>query len=211
MTRASSSTPLEVTTFLEDVSQTMTEDWFKSLLYKNIRSQTQTKLPLTEQEITIIARKPPRESKLIQSAIEKGIFIIKSLLMEMLGTKEDMNRFIERYMILSPAHVRAIMEKCLDLISVKKITSEILSDIIVRDKIIKNLETSNNRIKEKVLKVYRLNKSIREKICEWTKNESVPFENFIFKGKNYLQTICEDSILLQGYLASPSVLYTQMQ
>ena len=166
---------------------------------------------MTEQEMTILARKPPREVNAMQIVLEKGLDTLKNLLMEMLGTKEDMERFQDRYMKQTPAHVRALMEKCLNLIAVRKKTEEIIEVAVKRENLMKSLEISNNRVKEKVLHVYRLNKIVREKIIEWVQSESIPFDKFIFKGKDYLQKICEDSVLLQGYLSSPYILYTQYQ
>ena len=189
----------------------MTDDWHQSLLYKHLKTKQVTALPLSNQEITILSKKPPRESKAIEHALEKGIETLRILLLEMLGTKEDMERFEERYKVFSPGHVKALMAKCLNLIHVKKKTEEVLADVIERENIMKSLEISSNRVKEKVVKVYRLNKMIREKIEEWSKDESVPFNIFVFKGKNYMEKICEDSVLLQGYLSSPYILYTQYQ
>ena len=189
----------------------MTDDWHKSLLYKNLISGTNFKLPMTEQEMTITARKPPREPSSIKVAINKGITILRSLLMEMLGTKEDMERFEVRFSVYSPGHARALMEKCLSLLSVKNMTVDIIMHVIKRENLMRSLEVSNNRVKEKVVKVYNLNKIIREKILRWVNDENVPFEKFIFKDKEYMQKISEDSVVLQGYLASPYILYTQYQ
>lgn len=187
----------------------MTDDWYKSLLYKNVSSKNPGELKMTQQEITVMIRKPPRETSMIKNAIEKGIEILKQLLLELLGTKEDMDRFQERYLVYSPGHVRALMEKCLGLLLVRKETAEIIEYVIQRENLMKSLEVSNNRVKEKVVKVYQLNKIVREKILKWVKNENVPFDKFIFKGQDYLQKISEDSISLQGYLASPYICYTQ--
>ena len=189
----------------------MTEDWYKSLLYKNLRSGNSLKLPMTEQGITIAVRKPPREPSSIKTTINKGICILRSLLMEMLGTKEDMERFEQRFSNHSSGHAKALMEECLSLLNVRKMTADIIMHVIKRENIMKSLEISNNRLKEKVVNVYHFNKIIREKILKWMSDESVPFEKFIFKDKEYLQKISEDSVLLQGYLASPYILYTQYQ
>lgn len=187
----------------------MTEDWHKSLLYTHLKNNYSLELPMTTKELNWNAKKPPRDEKVLKSTVRKGIEILNQLLMEMLGTKEDVQRFEERFCVESPRHVRALMEKCLGLLSIKNKTEEILKSIIVREKIMKNLEISYNNVKEKVLQVYRLNKVIREKIVDWTKDGSVPFEVFIFKGKNYLDKITEDLVTLQNYLVSPHILYTQ--
>jgi len=187
----------------------MTEDWHKSLLYTNLKRGISVELPMTVKELNWFAKKPPRDEEAIKLALMKGIRILNQLLKEMLGTKEDIQRFEERYDVLSPGHVRALMEKCLGLIEIKKKTEAILKDIIFREGFMKNLEISYNNVKEKVLQVYKLNKTIRTKILEWSKDESIPFDSFIFKGKNYLDKISEELVTLQSYLASPHILYTQ--
>lgn len=201
--------PIEAVTFLEeDNNENMTEDWHKSLLYSNIKTGVESKFPFTYQEMTVLSHKPPRDQKGISVIIEKGLMMLQLMLIEMLGTREDMERFEERYKVLSPGHVRALMKKCLSLFNVRKITEEILRLIVEREDVMKSLESSVNNVKEKVLKVYKLNKNIREKIVQWTKEEFVPFEAFTFKGKDYLAKISEDSVVLQNYLSSPFVLYT---
>lgn len=187
----------------------MTEDWHKSLLYTNLKRGVSIELSMTVKELNWLAKKPPRDEEALKLIILKGIHILNQLLKEMLGTKEDIQRFEERYKVLSAGHVRALMEKCLGLIEIKKKTEDILKDIILRESIMKNLEISYNNVKEKVLQVYKLNKMIRIKILEWTKDESIPFDAFVFKGNKYLDKISEELVTLQGYLASPHILYTQ--
>ena len=63
----------------------------------------------------------------------------------------------------------------------------------------KNLKNTKNKIKDKVLKVFELNQEIRKDIEEWAKDDSVPFNTFTFKGKNYLVKISEDLVVLQEY------------
>ena len=165
ITRPGSVTPIEVQTFLEeDSSERITDDWSKSLLYKKIATGEDLKLPMTEQDMMILSRKPPRDAKIIRSSLEKGMSVLRTLLMELLGTREDMERFESRFKGDSPIYVRALMERCLNLGFVKNMTADILIDVYKRETIMKNLETSKNNVKEKVLKIYRLNKIIREKI-----------------------------------------------
>jgi hypothetical protein len=213
VTRPGSVTPEEAVTFLKETvaSEDMTDDWYKSLLYLNIKNEKSGVLPLTAQEITVLAKKPPRENQSIMQALSKGLDCLRTLLLELLGTKEDMERFEERFRVISPGHVRALMEKCLSLFHVREKTGEILKSVIERENLMKSLAVSNNRVKQKVVSVYRLNKIIREKIEAWINDESIPFQSFTFKGENYLHKIAEDSVLLHNYLASPQVLYTQYQ
>jgi hypothetical protein len=187
----------------------MTEDWHKSLLYVHIKKGVKLDLPLSYKEMVVNSKKPPREEEAIKIIITKGIDILNTLLMEMLGTKEDLDRFEKRYKVISPGHAKALMERCLGLVNIRQKTEEILRDVIQRENILKNLQTSFNNVKAKVVQVYRLNKTLREKINDWMKDESVPFSEFVYKGKNYLEKISEDLIVLQSYLASPHVLYTQ--
>lgn len=201
ITRPGSITKLETTTFLEEKdSENLTEDWAKSLLYQKVALGEEISLALTEQDMMVISRKPPRDPEIIAKVMEKGLGVLKILLMELLGTKEDMQRFEERFKGKSPVHVRALMERCINLMKVRTETLEILVEIHKRELVIKNLETSKNRVKDKVLKVYRLNKVVREKINKWVLSDSIPFNKFIFKGQDYLTRICEETIALQERL-----------
>lgn len=211
ISRASSFSPLETITFLEDVSSesNMTEDWHKSLLYAHAKKGIKLDLPMSYKEILVNSKKPPREDESIKVIIFKGFKMLNTLLMEMLGTKEDLDRFDKRYNFISPGHAKALMERCLDLINIRQKTLEILQDVLQRESILKNLKYSLNNVKAKVVQVYKINKVLREKISDWTNDEKVPFKEFIFKGKNYMDKISEDLIVLQSYLASPHILYTQ--
>jgi hypothetical protein len=205
ITRPGSVAPFEVQTFLQENDiEKLTDDWSVSLLYMKISEGSDLKLLMSEQDMTVVSRKPPRDATGIKTAIEKGIKMLRMLLLELLGTKEDMERFEIRFNINSTMHVRALMEKCLNLYHVRNLTIEVLKDIHKRESIIKNLEKTKNKIKEKVLKVFSMNKDIREKIKNWVGDESVPFNVFIFKKKDYLQKISEDNIILQEYLSEAS-------
>lgn len=205
ITRPGSITPIEATTFLqENDEERLTEDWSKSLLYKKISDGTNVQLSMTEQDLKVLSRKPPRDPQNIKLAMDKGLTLLRILLMELLGTKEDMQRFEERFKGNSPHHVRALMERCLNLMKVRILTLEILTRVHKRECIMKNLKFSKNKIKEKILKVFCLNKEIREKISDWAEDESVPFDTFTFKNKDYLNTISEESIVLQEYMEKVS-------
>lgn len=206
ITRQGSAAIIDAVTFLqEDDDEYFTDDWGKSLLYKKLTSGEDLILEMTEQDMKILSRKPPRDHELREKVINKGLVIIRVLLMELLGTKEDMDRFEHRFKGNTSRHVQALLDKCLSLLHVRRTTADILLDINKRESILKNLEISTNKIKEKVLKAYSLNKLIREKITLWVKDESIPFSKFIFKNKDYLQKISEDSLLLQHHLSSYSL------
>ena len=212
ITRPSSATPIEAITFLEENEiEKLTDDWSKSLLYKKIANGDDIKLQMTEQEMLVSSRKPPRDPEMISQIMTKGMDILTILLMELLGTKEDMQRFQERFQGRSPVHVRALMERCMNLMNIRNSTVEILIEVNQRELILKNLESSKNRIKDKILKIYRLNKIIREKIMKWIKDETIPFTTFVFKGKDYLKKISEDNVVLQEYLTCRSVSKTRLK
>ena len=200
ITRPGSVSPVEVITFLQESdNEKLTEDWSKSLLYQKISNSDSIELTMTEQEMKVLSRKPPRDPDEIIKAMNKGLNILRVLLMELLGTKEDMERFEERFKGTSRYHVRALMERCLNLVKVRNSTVMILQKIYKRENILKNLKNTKNKIKDKVLKVFELNQDIRKDIEEWAKDDSVPFSTFTFKGKNYLMKISEDLIVLQEY------------
>lgn len=200
ITRPGSTSPVEVITFLqESETEKLTEDWSNSLLYQKISNSDSIDLTMTEQEMKILSRKPPRDPDEIIKAMSKGLNLLRVLLMELLGTKEDMQRFEERFKGTSRYHVRALMERCLNLVKVRNSTAAILQKIHKREIILKNLKNTKNKIKDKVLKVFGLNQEIRKDIEEWAKDESVPFNDFTFRGKNYLVKISEDLVVLQEY------------
>lgn len=201
ITRCGSESPIEVVTFLEECdNEALTDDWSKSLLYQKVKSAESTELGLTESEMKALSRKPPREKENIERVMQKGLSVLRCLLLELLGTKEDMLRFEEKFKGSTNAYVRALMERCLSLMKVRNLTLEVLQSIEKREKILKNLKVSQNKVKEKVLKVFYLSKEIREKVLLWKENEAVPFQSFVFKGKDYLKKISEDSVTLQRYL-----------
>lgn len=200
ITRPGSVSPVEVITFLQESdNEKLTEDWSKSLLYQKISNSDSIELQMTEQEMKVLSRKPPRDPEEIIKAMNKGLNMLRVLLMELLGTKEDMERFEERFKGTSRYHVRALMERCLNLVKVRNSTAMILQKIYKRENILKNLKNTKNKIKDKVLKVFELNQEIRKDIEEWAKDDSVPFNTFTFKGKNYLVKISEDLVVLQEY------------
>jgi hypothetical protein len=201
ITRPGSVSPVEVVTFLqESENEKLTEDWSKSLLYQKISNLDGIELAMTEQEMKVLSRKPPRDPEEIVKAMNKGLNLLRILLMELLGTKEDMQRFEERFRGNTRYHVRALMERCLNLMKVRNTTADILQKVHKREMILKNLRVTKNKIKDKVLKVFEMNKEIRADIENWASDDSVPFSSFTFKGKNYLAKISEDLIVLQGYL-----------
>lgn len=170
-------------------------------MYQKLKSGESLELTLTESEMKSLSRKPPRDKEVIERVMSKGLSVLRCLLMELLGTKEDMARFEEKFKNLSNVYVRALMDRCLSLVNVRNLTLEILRNIEKREKILKNLKVSQNRVKEKVIKVFCLGKEIRDKVLVWKQDESVPFPKFVFKGSDYLQKISEDSVVLQEYLA----------
>ena len=201
ITRCGSESPIEVITFLEECeNEALTDDWSKSLLYQKVKSSESTELAFTESEMKAMSRKPPREKENIERIMHKGLSVLRCLLLELLGTKEDMLRFEEKFNGSTNVYVRALMERCLSLLQVRNLTLEILELIEKREKIMKNLKVSKNKVKEKVLRVFYLNQDIRGKLLLWKENDCVPFQNFVFKGKDYLNKISEDSVTLQGYL-----------
>jgi len=195
-----STTPIEVQTLLhENPEESLTEDWHLSLLNFLIREKKDPEVDmLYEDELECLIRGLPTDEHQLEAIFEKGNKTLNELLIEMLGTKEDVERFTERFSSKKRGQIRELLAKCLDLWKVRKETEVILRLIHKREALVK--DRCNTR--EEVLKIYKLGKEIREKLDAWVKDELIPFDKFVYKGRNYIQKISEDVAVLQKKLAS---------
>lgn len=153
---------------------------------------------LYEDELECLIRGLPTDEDQLEAIFEKGNKTLNELLIEMLGTKEDVERFSERFSSKKRGQIRELLAKCLDLWKVRNETEVILRLIHKREALVK--DHCNTR--EEVLKIYKLGKEIREKLDAWVKDELIPFDKFVYKGRNYIQKISEDVAVLQKKLAS---------
>ena len=118
--------------------------------------------------------------------------------MELLGTKQDVERFKSFYNKPIPSVMKNIIVKCLDLYNLRKNIIEILKKIREREDMIKILTSGD---KKAIIAIHKISKLIRKKIKDWLNEKSCPFKEFIYKGNNYLQKMDTDLIKLQSALS----------
>ncbi|CAG9331369.1 unnamed protein product [Blepharisma stoltei] len=129
------------------------------------------------------------------------MYTLELLLIEMLGTNEDIIKFKAKYSLAAPAYVKSLLGKCLDLYGVRKKTIGILKRVHLREKMIKHIsKAQKEERKEIAIKICKANKILKEKIQKWVDDLYVPFESFIYGGKDYLRKIEEDMVYLQTML-----------
>lgn len=183
-------------------NENLTEDWSKSLLNHNIKYKD-CKIDIfpgySIAELNSLLANLPlyKEDQIL--TLEKLNITVEKLLNEMLGTQDDLDKFKEVYKDPIPSVIRAYTVKCLDLFKFREKTIVILKDIIGREKLIRGLKLGEKKL---VIEVHKLSKKIRESINSWLSDECVPFSNFIYKGKDYIEKMNNDLVELQNILIS---------
>ena len=119
--------------------------------------------------------------------------------MELLGTNQDYIRFKIAYQSNLPSTIKYLISNCLNLYKLKYQTGDILTTIIKREKLLKNI---NLLEKNDIINVYKLSKTIRDKINNWLACGNVPFKQFIYKKKDYINKMSEDLLILQSALSN---------
>lgn len=190
----------EIVESLKINSDNLTEDWSKSLLNYNIKynnSELDIFPGLTIPELNSIIKQMPSEITDLSIILEKLNFTVEKLLVELLGTQDDLEKFREVYNEPIPSIIKAFTVKCLDLYNFREKTIEIIKEIMSREKILRKIVPGD---KKTVIEVHKLSKKIRELINSWLSDECVPFNTFIFKGQNYIEKMNKDLIILQNIL-----------
>ena len=180
-------------------SERITEDWERSLLHYNIRNNVrQCVMPrMSEDELRVLLKKLPRGPDDLVLVKEKCMDTLKSLLMELLGTHQDVLKFENAYKSPQPSAIRTLINNCLNLLQLRGETEVILKCVIEREEIIKNISGAE---KKEVIQAYKLSKEIRNSIRKWLANEAVPFNTFIYRGSDYLLKMDKDLLVLQSAL-----------
>ena len=189
---------------LHSEADTLTEDWKRSLLNFNLRRTPQFICPegLNESELLEANARLPRRRSDLAGLQQKAMNSLELLLVELLGTKKDVDRFRQRFADISPSTVKALISKCLDMFAVRTLTSKLLLLVNQRERLLKQLKYCEAvELKKRVLEIYDLNKIVRAQIERWVCAEVVPFECFMYAGKPYLDKMTEDNLLLQAKLA----------
>lgn len=199
-------TEAQVQTLLSETEDGLTEDWNNSLLNYNIRNGIEKfnadNKPdvLTVEEMSRISGAAPRDSNGLKVLYKKCLKTLEVLLIEMLGTKEDIMRFRDRYLKPTARSTMALLSKCLELIGIRHKTIELLKVIHKREDLIKSLPSASLRTKAVLMEIYRLTNSINGKITDW-EGSNVPFDKFVFKGRHYPEKMASEQAHLVKFLA----------
>jgi hypothetical protein len=187
----------EIATFLE--LDKITDDWFNSLLYYKVCNNIEICCEL-EQEIADAKLKIPRTHDGIEQGINRALEILEGFLLEMLGTKTDLNNFKEKYSSITIAVYELIYQKCEHMLEMRRKTVELLKLVKEREDSLAALVNREGNKDEIIYFICNTNKRLRVLIKAWIKNSNVPFDCFIFKGEKYLHKMQMDALLMQDYL-----------
>ena len=100
---------------------------------------------------------PSKNEELLQVK-NNCLSTVESLLMELLGTRQDFARFQKEYQSNLPSTIKSLINNCLNLYQLRKETGDIILAIMKREKLIKNIDLLD---KNEIIKVYQLSKDIR--------------------------------------------------
>ncbi|OMJ76702.1 hypothetical protein SteCoe_23863 [Stentor coeruleus] len=189
------STP-EVVETLKENPDIITDDWSKSLLHYNLKNKIQSSdiHTISQKQLETIIRKIPSDEIELDKLRNICLKTLEILLMELLGTHQDFIKFKSSYSNLLPSVVRNLISNCLNLFELRKETSDIIDKAMKRERMIRKI---SNASKDDIIMIYKISKEIRDKIKAWLKHESVPFNKFVFKGKDYLIKMNEDLMGIQ--------------
>ncbi|CAG9331123.1 unnamed protein product [Blepharisma stoltei] len=195
------SSPLEVESFLDNTDIKLTDDWKKSLLNFQLSNNT---VPnderMSEDEIKLILNNIPGDLDECALLHFKGLRTLELLLIELLGTKKDVEQFQAMFNPPNCITARKLLIKLLELYDARNLTATLLKEVHYRENLIKNISESTdiNERKRKILRIYKINQKTREKIKEWETDKSVPFDSFVYGGKEYNSKMAEDIVYLQS-------------
>jgi hypothetical protein len=196
----------QVQTLLNEADESLTDDWNNSLLNFNLKKglekfNSDNDLTfLSVEEMSRISGAPPRDSQARKDLYKKCLRTLEELLVEMLGTKEDVLRFRDRYSKPTARSTMAILSKCLELVGLRHKTLELLKEIHKREDLIKTLPSAGKKSKEVLMEIYRLSRLINQKVKSWEES-NVPFDKFVFKGKHYPEKMASEQAYLVKCLA----------
>ena len=183
----------------------LTEDWKKSLLNYNLRNgpEFQCQDGYSEGELKRIGKNLPSEKSELEEVQRKAMKTLELLLVELLGTKKDVKRFAKRFSQQVHSTIKALISKCDDMFAVRSLRADVLKVVNARERLLRKVSSLQGKERKKaILQVYEMNKVVRGEIENWGSSDVVPFDEFIFKGKNYLERIMNDNLILQKLLLS---------
>ncbi|OMJ86447.1 hypothetical protein SteCoe_12027 [Stentor coeruleus] len=185
---------------LKEHADNMTEDWARSLLHHNIKQNNGEMNYIggfKENELNEMLKNIPSNKDVLATSLDSLFITLEHLLMELLGTKQDFMRFKEVYNIPLPSIIRSLAVRCIDLFTLRNRTKEIIEKIIIREKLMKRLVKGD---KKGIIEIHKISNFLREKIKGWLKDKCVPFKEFLFKGRNYIEKMEQDLVVLQEAL-----------
>lgn len=92
-------------------------------------------LCLSEEELKRLYNRIPHNDIPVLNLLNMNAMnTLELLLVELLGTNEDISKFKTKYNIMIPVYVKSLIGKCLDLYTVRNKTSKLLQKIHRREK-----------------------------------------------------------------------------
>lgn len=187
----------EVITFKS--SENIPEDWSKSLLYWKVRQGIYNNT-LSPEDIQKFSNCIPRTQEGLVKGIDKGLAIIESYLLEMLGTKEDMNNFKMNLSKPCLQVYESLYDKCLNFAKMRKKAVRILKLVQVREELFEKIRVQEVGRKEIIARICLINNQLKPLLADWTQDPLIPFSSFTFKNENYLKKLQKDNLIVQKYL-----------
>jgi hypothetical protein len=187
----------EVESLRTQPDEYLTEDWVKSILYQRVKAgqikfneENEGKC-LTEEEILTCSY----SHEDLPLNYQKAISTLEQLLVEMLGTREDADRFREKYSKCSMRSVKQLITKCQELLLLRTALCGLLVGVRHRERMFRNilLEKGLEVVKKEIVGLFRQGKGLQREIEDWMKMDP-PFSGFIFRGKNYLDRIVDQNL-----------------
>ena len=180
-------------------SEILSDDWYDSLLYYKIYTNSYNNKDYCH-EIIKLKEYEIRKNDELTNGLNKGFEIIECILLDLLGTFEDLNTFKSIFSEVSINSFEGLCKKCENMMIVREKTEKILKIIIQREKILKSLKEYKGYVKNCITSLCKLNKILRNSIQDWLLIEGLPFDRFCFKGVSYLTKMEEDDLIIQQYL-----------
>ena len=125
----------------------------------------------------------------------KALSTLEQLLVEMLGTREDAERFHEKYSKCSMRSVKHLVTKCQELLVLRTALCGLLVGVRRRERLVRTLLREENLdvLKTEILGLFRQGKGMQKEIEDWLEMDP-PFSCFLFRGKNYLDRIVDQNL-----------------
>ena len=189
--------PAVFTTF--ENSEQLPDDWYDSRLYYGLCRNT-LDIAVIRKEIIEMKQQEPRTDESLKKGIERALGILECLMIDMLGTRGDTQHFREVFQSIDLNTYEKVCGKCEKVINTMEHTVEILKSIRIREKTLEEMKESRGSAKECIKVLCEMNKKVRGLIEMWLGDGEIPFDSFVFRGRNYLEKIEEDKLVIQEYL-----------